>query len=180
MSPCRTRPQAAAAVGALGAGSAQRSGGWGEGEEGQQERGGVLRLRLGSYTLVARPEHSRLFANVPVGEAPGTPADLVAFCGPPIFGTLQAQAIPQWVKYHDYVVGYDRLYLYDAGAFGEEARGPLKGELESGKVVVTDYSGEKLFYAWADGQLLAMHDCLYRNRGWQPGFPTQTLTSTCR
>jgi len=84
-------------------------------EGGAASGGGVLRLRLGSDTLVARPEHSRLFANVAVGEAPRSAAGPGGLLRAPVFGTVQARAISQWVRSHDYVVGYDRLYLFDGG-----------------------------------------------------------------
>eukprot|EP00897_Mesotaenium_endlicherianum_P001847 jgi/Mesen1/1690/ME000137S00604 len=87
----------------------------------------------------------------------------VTFCSPPIFGQVDARRVYEWLEYHKRV-GMDHFVMYDAGGVDAALRQVLRPYIERGVMELMDARENKAYETWAHGQMMLMHECMYRTR----------------
>ncbi|XP_024366071.1 galactan beta-1,4-galactosyltransferase GALS1 isoform X1 [Physcomitrium patens] len=85
------------------------------------------------------------------------------YCGAPIYGSINAQRIREWIAYHVWFFGErTHFYLYDAGGFDEQVRAVLQPWVKLGVVIIMNIRQEARFNSHYHNQFVILNDCLFR------------------
>lgn len=81
----------------------------------------------------------------------------IVYCSPPMFSQLLPRSLPQWLDYHFYYVGFEKIIFYDAGGLSGPEAARARKEVErffaAGLVRLVDYREQGLYVSWAQGQV---------------------------
>ncbi|GJP55372.1 hypothetical protein CLOM_g14337 [Closterium sp. NIES-68] len=89
---------------------------------------------------------------------------LTTLCLPPLYGpSILPRSLLEFLHYHR-LFGADHSTLYDAGGATSAVRTTLAADVARGRVEIISLDGIQPFNPWNHGQILALHDCLYRAR----------------
>lgn len=86
------------------------------------------------------------------------------FCGPPMYGQMNAHLVREWLDYHRAYMGADHFIFYDAGALRGDTIHAIEAYLKAGMVSITNFRESAHWDVWLYAQGLAIQDCLYRAR----------------
>ncbi|CAI5468366.1 unnamed protein product [Closterium sp. Yama58-4] len=85
-------------------------------------------------------------------------------CLAPLYGpSVLPRSLLEFLHYH-FLLGVDHSTLYDSGGATSAVRATLAADVARGRVEIVALDGIRPFNPWNHGQILALHDCLYRAR----------------
>lgn len=91
-----------------------------------------------------------------------------AFCGAPMHGTVRADWILHWMKYHHYLTeGSAHFFFYNLGGLANSDRPVFNEFINAGLLSITDILDPNLSWdypTWYFHQVLLINDCLHRSR----------------
>lgn len=87
------------------------------------------------------------------------------YCGSPLFGTLNAQRIKEWIAYHITLFGpRSHFVFHDAGGMHDDVRAVLEPWRKLGYVTVQNIKQQAEYDGHYYNQFLIVNDCLHRTR----------------
>lgn len=87
------------------------------------------------------------------------------FCGSPLFGSLNAHRVKEWIAYHIKLFGErPHLVFHDAGGMHEGVRAVLEPWRKLGYITVQNIKQQAHYDGYYYNQFLVLNDCLHRTR----------------
>eukprot|EP00850_Spirogloea_muscicola_P008297 SM000044S15944 [mRNA] locus=s44:95389:97481:- [translate_table: standard] len=87
----------------------------------------------------------------------------VAYCSPPLYGSVEVARITEWLHYHSHM-GVDYFVVYDCGGVGYALHDALNPWIKAKKLEIVHVGDTSQFDMWYYGQVLLLNDCAYRLR----------------
>ncbi|CAI7839882.1 unnamed protein product [Closterium sp. NIES-53] len=121
----------------------------------------LIPLLLSSHQ--AKPHSTPSFSITDPSSSPSLPFH-TTLCLAPLYGpSVLPRSLLEFLHYH-FLLGVDHSTLYDSGGATSAVRAMLAADVARGRVEIVSLDGIRPFNPWNHGQILALHDCLYRSR----------------
>lgn len=88
-----------------------------------------------------------------------------AYCSGPVFTTLAANHVKQFLMYHYALLGGSvHFFIYDSHRIDGATMAVLQPLIDAGSLTIVNFRKESEYDTWYHSQDLALNDCLYRTR----------------